>query len=246
MGKESCYESSGTGNMLGKRLADLVQKEPLLLSSDSAEWDKTKASEKKSTVFLGIGICSRNGDLSVGLPFDAVGYLASAEYVRRSVGIDTCAILVADEHAAANTNHSSLNIQAQTEEVMRQTRAICAALSVPASIVRGSEIAEDEYFQQIYRYVTTTVENDYARREIADIAWMQKNHGDVIKLGWLMGKGGTSDEAWFDAQFQSARRLTYRLGSPRFMRLVVALHLPTDRMPARTPLCQLILGFEFP
>ena len=199
------YNGDGLG--LSARLANAIAGDPLFVTFRATNTNEpAPLNTAAATVYLGIGICGRNGELSTGLPFDAVGYLAAMETIRRKLEIGSCNILVADTHAAANTNHRPAEVADRACTVMNQLQAVCGSLGVPARFLMGSEIDKTELYDNIYRYVTASTPSDYARREIADIAWIQSNYPNIVKVGWMLGsKAGASDETFFDDLFNQAR-----------------------------------------
>jgi len=178
-----------------------------------AAFERLATMDDAEAVQLGVGVRDRRG-LSRALPFDEVGMLLAAEWMRRQVapgGI--LAILVADEHAK-EMGEPADEVAGQAAAVRRTLHVACEALDIPARVVLASELATSGRYKQHYSRVCDglgAVRNElsaYTVRELADIAYLADVAGAKVKVGWAAtdnsnrARAGQFDEPYYDALFE--------------------------------------------
>ena len=154
------------------------------------------------SLFLGIGICSPS-DLSMGLPFDALGYLAFAETVRRHFKLRSLVVHIADSHALSNSWAHPEAVYRLGMQVSEAVTAVGQVLGVRELVVTmGSDLEKEDEYQQIVSTIPPNIDKPYYRRELADIKWHFEKFNTSTKVGWTVG-GGRRDETSFDAAYRS-------------------------------------------
>lgn len=78
-------------------------------------------SSQPNKVFFGVGLCTRK-ELSQGLPFEVIGQICAAEWVRRALGLEKILIIVADSHAKTNMNVSQAYGDAEIDKLASDTK----------------------------------------------------------------------------------------------------------------------------
>jgi hypothetical protein len=160
--------------------------------------------ERPQAVALGIGLSSRH-TLSRGLPFDVLGMLLPAEEVRRATGAARIVALIADRHALTN-GFAHESVMRRARQVARGLEAVRAQLGLPLDIVRAETMHADPHHARIHQAVCKRAgqAHPYVTLEVADTAYLQRQHGPIIKVGWVLGttpQHGALDERFFDERF---------------------------------------------
>lgn len=158
-----------------------------------------------TSVFLGLGI-SNQSELSLGLPFDALGMLFAAEQARRAVRARRTTVLIADVHASSN-GHDRRRIADTTLAHERVLRCVLARLAWHhVQIVRARDLHALDGYRRLHDEVRGAAPRDthpYVTREVADIEYFARSSGGVLKVGWaLQADGGGWDERAFDERFR--------------------------------------------
>lgn len=172
---------------------------PLLPTKDCfvlpAKWDPSN----KGSIFFGIGLGGRRGP-SDCTPWDALVYVATAEYFRRRMGLEGIVALIADEHAAANDWARLVDIHKLKNTVTADLHTMGQFFEVPEFTTAS---ASDWGRKQKYRDILDKVDPSlplYFRREAADIQFAAEEHSVIAKIGWSL-ENGKSDERAFDKVF---------------------------------------------
>lgn len=153
-------------------------------------------------IYLGFGLSTPAG-VSEGLPFDALSMLLTAEQIRVCLQQARLVVHVADAHALeANPHLSPEAILVARDRVLRELQSVRAAFGLSTMLVTlASDVGRLTEYRSLVEAIPSQIDNIYARREIADIAWHAREFGTRLKLGWTISDrpdGGRRDEAWFD------------------------------------------------
>jgi hypothetical protein len=160
-------------------------------------------------VFVGIGLCTREV-LSSTLPVDLVGLLLTAERARRALGATTLMVAVADVHAREN-EFDALAVRRRAQETEATLQRLGERLRLPRMrVVRASQFQDSSGYQRILQWVdevSARDEHPYVMREAADIEYLNRQFGGLLKLGWTVSSlpAGTErfDEVAFDRRYQA-------------------------------------------
>ncbi len=186
-----------------RRLARVVEQEPLILTRPSRP-AVASLREAPRMVYLGVGLCSRH-HLSVGLPIDILGLILPAEAIRRAVGASQLLVLVADAHAM--TNHlPALEIERRARLTVQVLARIARRLGLSRMVVvRASMLGRGGDYDRVLRPVVETSQgrhHPYVLRQVADVAYLTKRFGTLVKVGWSLGperaRHRHTDEVSFD------------------------------------------------
>lgn len=166
--------------------------------------------EPPRAVFLGVGLCTSQ-QVSVALPLDTLGMLVPAERVRRALGARSVVVLIADEHARSNAGFSAAQIDEIAVTIEDTLRRAVSAFDLSAvKIVRASDFHTTPEYLAVLAEVDTRApdsEHAYFRKEIADIAFLDRTCGPIVKVGWTISgsadMGRRHDEVAFDQRFRT-------------------------------------------
>lgn len=166
--------------------------------------------KKPDAVFLGMGVCTKQ-QVSVALPLDALGMLLPAEQIRRVLGARSVIVLIADEHARSNFGFSAAEIERITsanEDVL--TRVINAFGLGAVKVVRASDFHSTAEYLEVLAEVDRRakgLEHAYFRKEVADIEFLNRVCGGILKVGWTVSSSlnveRRHDEVAFDQRFRA-------------------------------------------
>ena len=183
------------------RLAHVIEQDPLIVSKPS-RGAVAALDESPQTIFMGVGLCTRVA-LSQALPIDVLGMLLPAEALRRAVAARQILVLVADAHAM--TNHLSADAVERRARLTVQTVArVARRLGLERLVVvRASWLARQDGFQQTLSGIRNVAEGDYhpyVLQQVADVAYVRRTFGSMLKVGWTFGARGQhgNDETTFD------------------------------------------------
>lgn len=176
-------------------LRKAIMQEPLL--EREASLAGTAKLALPANLFFGIGLCNRHA-LSCGMPADVLRMVAISEKIG---GKKT--ILIADAHAKFNGfGHKEIDRVAHMQQDTLQ--GVCGKLGLRNwEIVLASDIIGNPAYQSILR--TINEENEYVRKELADIWWMRQERGVMLKVGWALNGSRNSSETFFDGKFSSGK-----------------------------------------
>ena len=100
-----------------RRLEETIRQSALIHTQTSlAALRRSSISFRPRGVFVGLGLCS-GPQVSQALPLDAVGYLLTAEAVRRSLEAPKLMVLIADTHATTS-GADPVSVERQSREVV--------------------------------------------------------------------------------------------------------------------------------
>jgi len=148
--------------------------------------DKTKPN-----IFIGAGIATQT-QLSQAVPFDIIGFLLSAEFVRRQIPQAQVFLLIADQHAWLANNFDHEACQKATDN-LHQTIL---------KIIKNLQLKNWQVFlaSQVF---PKALPQSYEELEKRDVTHFFKHHDCGIKIGWSFSVAETShktDESHFDHQ----------------------------------------------
>lgn len=158
-----------------------------------------------NAVYFGIGLCTRHR-MAVGLPLDVLGMLLPAERLRAAVGAERLVVLVADAHARAN-GFDAAEVERRAQAVSRALLRVKVALGLERlCLLRASALQVEPGYQAELRAIRAAAQgsgNEYMYRQTADVAFLDRELGGLLKLGWTVDVDGTAggrrDEVAFDA-----------------------------------------------
>ena len=190
------------------RLRQVVEQEPLFETQPSrSAVEDAPASLRPSTVFAGIGLVS-GALVTHALPFDVLGLLLSAEHARRALSAERLLVLVADTHALHNGAPAEL-LDQRADEYVELLSAIARSCGFAhMRIARASHWQQDDAYRRVLSNVEQRLPgatHPYVLRETADIAYVERKYGAVVKVGWALQRsrlGAHRDERLFDDTFR--------------------------------------------
>jgi hypothetical protein len=191
------------------RLRQFLLQESVVESNLSlAGIDGAARAAAPKAVFAGMGLCT-SLRLGRGLPLDCLGMLLPAIGIRDRLGARSVVVVIADEHALAN-GFDLEAVQALASKNERTLRLISSALDLELKIVRASDFHSRERYRSILAEVDRRApagDHHYFRMEVADIEYLHRVCGGVLKVGWtISGSESLSrrhDEVAFDQRFKS-------------------------------------------
>lgn len=167
-------------------------------------------SRPPTAIFVGTGLCTSK-EISVALPLDTLGMLLPAVKIQRAVGASSVIVLIADEHARSNGSFRAAEIDeiaAANEDAFRR---VASAFSLnELKVVRASHFHSTPDYLAVLEEVDGKApdsEHAYFRKEVADIEFLDRTCGGIIKVGWTISGSGNMerrhDEVAFDQRFRA-------------------------------------------
>jgi len=144
---------------------------------------------KKKNIFLGGGLCTPT-QLSQAIPFDLLGFLLSAEFVKKQIPGSKVFLLIGDQHAWLGNQFT----QAQVKPIANQFHQTIKKILKTFNLTNWQVFLASDLFKnpQVKSY------QDLEKR---DVNHFFNNHNCGIKLGWQFSpqeKTHHTDEAHFD------------------------------------------------
>ena len=143
----------------------------------------------RPNILIGAGIATIN-ELSQAIPFDALGFLLSAEFIKQRISGAHVFLLIADQHAWLANNLSENGAKKFAEGQEKTFGRLISALGILNwHIFKASEL------------FPLAKPDSYENLETRDVFHFFKNHNAGIKIGWkFVDKNGRhqTDEAHFD------------------------------------------------
>jgi hypothetical protein len=165
------------------KIEELIKQNPLIWPNQ----DDVVMDSHSPNIFLGGGIATKS-QLSQAVPFDLLGFMLTAEQVKRQTqGVVHC--LVADQHAwLAN----QLN-QDQATEAAHHLRQTIQVIIAKSKLTNWRLHLASEIFSE-------ATDSNYEALETRDIMHFTNNHQVGIKIGWTFSPKvvGVTDESHFD------------------------------------------------
>lgn len=190
------------------RLRSFVRQSPLVETRPSlCSLERSSFPVRPKVVFTGIGLCTPDR-LSVGLPLDVLGLLLPAEALRRALGSQWLLVLIADVHALGNGFDPAL-VEERAQETERVLQRVRDAFRLPRlRIQRASSFQGRPAYLRLHERVRRQAEGlqDYVTREMADVEFLHRQWGGLLKVGWTVSRDCRSshqaDEMLFDEEFR--------------------------------------------
>lgn len=190
------------------RVREATRQEPLIETRPTLAALEGLNEGPPRAVFVGLGICSTR-ELSTSLPVDVLGMLLPAERIRRAAGAKALLVLLADEHAASN-GLDSYQIKRRSRQTLRALERIKGASLPNMRIIRASSFHGSSEYQEILAEVRRRApldEHPYFIQEAADIEYLYRRLGGIVKVGWTIGPSAAAerrqDEVAFDRRFRA-------------------------------------------
>ena len=177
----------------------LMHAEPTLGMLDAGFLEKPQGS-----IYFGTGLTTPRAP-SVGLPFDILIFLLTAEKLRRQFGMDKIYHHIADTHALTNAFCKREGIAQMAAEYKDVVSRIARLAKIPVVVQLSSEFDATESYDALLATVVTD-KAEYVKRELADMLWYRKQHDVRLKLGWLVQASESElgfDERLYDREFRA-------------------------------------------
>ncbi|PJA45772.1 hypothetical protein CO174_01560 [Candidatus Uhrbacteria bacterium CG_4_9_14_3_um_filter_50_9] len=111
--------------------------------------------------------------------------MLTAEFFRRSLGLDAIHHHIADTHALSNdfcTPEGVAEIAAEYRDVLMR---IARVTGVELNVHLSSEFDTTDTYKALLSEIHTG-KGEYVDRELTDMLWYRRQHGVSLKLGWLI------------------------------------------------------------
>lgn len=158
---------------------------PLILSRQ----DNLVVDSEKPNIFLGVGLCTPT-QLSRSIPFDILGFLLTAEFIKKQVPNSKVFLLIGDHHAWLSNDFDKNKTKKLATITSKTIQKIITAFEFDNwHILLSSNIFPN------------TVKSSYEELEIRDVNHFFKTHHCGIKISWhfsIKSKENKTDEAHFD------------------------------------------------
>ncbi|MDZ4229386.1 MAG: hypothetical protein U1C50_04010 [Patescibacteria group bacterium] len=142
-------------------------------------------------IFIGTGIATKT-QLSQAIPIDIIGFLLSAEFVKRQIPQAKVFLLIADQHAWLANDFNREECQKTADNLLKIIQKIIKIFKMESwQISLASQIFPD------------TLPQSYEELEKRDVTHFFNHHHCGFKIGWSFSASETShktDEAHFDQQ----------------------------------------------
>lgn len=181
-----------------------------LLAEDGIVLDPRLISEDLSSksLYFGIGLCTTK-EMSVGLPFDFLGLVATAEAIRKTLGFGKIIQLIADSHAKTNHFVADAEVDKKAQALKELSLKIAKNLGLEGKyeVILASEIDSTPEYKEIEAKIPADGSPDYARKEWTDMEYLARHYNTLLKVSWMMplkkGQTHTSDEVYFDNGYKA-------------------------------------------
>jgi hypothetical protein len=155
-------------------------------------------------IYYGTGLTTPTA-ISVGLPFDVLGIMLTAEKIRRVGQFGTVYHHIADTHAKTNHWIDQTAVDSVASETIRTLEEVKRNLKLDDfQFVLSSSFDATVDYRRLVETFASSDEHEYVRRELADIEWY-RTHADVrLKIGWIIQAKETEvgfDERRFDREY---------------------------------------------
>ena len=184
-----------------------IKNEPLVETAPSLEGLSDNFLEAQgSAIYYGTGLTTPKA-LSVGLPFDVLGMVLTAERLRRHLNLDHIYHHVADTHALSNDFADAAKVDVLTDMVTQTMARVTEHLGLKnLTVVPSSTFDKSAKYESVLDSIVTE-KGEYVRRELADMLWYRRERNVVLKMGWIIQAGPVKegfDERLYDNEFRNA------------------------------------------
>lgn len=160
------------------------------------------------SIYYGTGLTTPRA-MGVGLPFDVLGMILTAEQLRRAGQFEGIYHHIADTHAKTNDWIDPNEVDQRAASVRSTLDKVAANLELPDfHVVLSSEFDSRPEYLGILASFEESPEHEYVKREMADMEWYKQQHGVALKLGWIIQAKETGlgfDERLFDREYLRLR-----------------------------------------
>jgi hypothetical protein len=166
------------------------------------------------TLYFGVGLCTTK-EMSVGIPVDFLGLIATAEAIRRVLGFGKIIQLIADSHAKSNHFVSDEEVDKKAREFKELSLKIAknSGLEGKYEVILASDIDSSSEYKEILASISVDGIHEYARREWTDMEYLARNYNTCLKVSWMMplkkGQTHRSDEVFFDEGYKARFKRPY-------------------------------------
>ncbi len=186
---------------------DLINN-PLVESAPSLPMifpDTLKNVDPNGGLYYGTGLTTPKA-MAIGLPFDVLGMIFTAEKIRRALGLRYVYHHIADTHAKTNDWIQPDAVDQRASEVIATLTKCGQNLGLDSLIVTlSSQFDTDpDYVSLVEKYREQSELHEYVVREMADMEWYRTKLGVIIKAGWIIQATETGlgfDERVFDREY---------------------------------------------
>lgn len=156
------------------------------------------------SIYYGTGLTTPKA-ISVGLPFDTLGMVFTAEKVRRVCEFDQVFHHIADTHAMTNDWIDEVEVNRVANAATATLKAVTANLGLTRfRVMRSSSFDTKPEYLDLVQQFDASAEHEYVRREMADMEWYRTQHDVRLKIGWVIQSRDTElgfDERRFDREY---------------------------------------------
>jgi hypothetical protein len=191
--------------MIRKEFETVLQNELMIESAPSlAGISDSLFSHPGEAIYYGTGLSTPKA-LSIGLPFDALAMVLTAEKLRRRLGLSKIYHHIADSHALSNPFADPQMVDALARTIEHTMSEVARHLKLEQLVViRSSSFDRSVEYGALLNGINTD-KHEYVRRELADILWYKQNKRLALKIGWIIQSGQISegfDERLYDNEFR--------------------------------------------
>lgn len=178
----------------------LIEQAPSLESLNNLSFENSKRS-----IYYGTGLTTPK-EPAVGLPFDVLGMILTAEQLRQAGGFQKIIHHIADTHAKTNSFINHQEVDTLAKKVKSTLTKVTKNLGIDSlTITMASDFDNTrEYKNQLSFFKERSSLHDYVIHEMADIEYYRTHHNLSMKLGWVIQGSETSigsDERLFDREY---------------------------------------------
>lgn len=168
------------------------------------------------SIVLGTGLKCLHAK-SKGIPFDVLGFIATAVSVRNTFGFQRIIHYIGDNHAKSCgfgpenfSNEIDLFEEAQQQKLFYQKLAKKLGIEGIYSVILASEFHEEPQYQlikqEVFSHLELVGETEYTKLEVADIEYFRRHCNSRVKFSWVMheekGKSAQRDECSYDLLYK--------------------------------------------
>lgn len=187
------------------QLLKIVRNEALIEAGPSIQMlDIGTLEDDGGSIYYGTGLTTPRA-ISVGLPFDILGMMLTAEKLRRAGSFDRVFHHIADTHAKTNDWIDPADVDVIADKTMRTLDRVKRNLELDSFVfVRSSSFDQGDEYGELVASFGESGEHEYVRREMADMEWYRVTKDVRLKLGWIIQASETEmgfDERRFDREY---------------------------------------------
>lgn len=188
------------------RLEKLITNDPLFETKPSIEAiNPAIAKCEGGSIYFGTGL-STPKKVSQGFPFDLLSMSLGAEKIRRALGLHAIYHHIADTHALSNPFVDEVVLAGLAANAQNTLKLMSDNLGLQSyKVMLSSEFDSSPVYECILDNIKTE-ENEYVRRELADVEYYRQEKGVCLKIGWIIQAEKTKlkfDERLFDREYLS-------------------------------------------